>query len=386
MPVSVFREHFASLPDPRVPRCRRHALLDILVIALLSLLCGGRGWEDMQAFALAKHDWLKERLGLSLEGGIPTDDTFRRVFAALDPDAFETCFRAWVTALCHNARAQHIHLDGKVMRHSFDTATGQRAVHLVRAWASELRLVLGSVAIDDKSNEIPAVRQLLRLLDLRGALVTADAEHCQRETAALIVKREGDYLLSLKANQPHLLEDVSGCMARVLASMGRRRDWVAAAAGRAVETVTEHDKGHGRFETRRTSILRLAPTDPDWQDVQANWPGLRTLIRVERTRQIGEKHTRETAYYLSSRCQTARYLGRMVRQHWQIENGLHYVLDVSLGEDASRVRRDNAAINLGTMRNMVINLLRDKSRDKSSVPSKQKKAGWNNDYMLELFA
>jgi predicted transposase YbfD/YdcC len=386
MPGSVFREHFAALPDPRVPRCRRHALLDILVIALLTLLCGGRGWEDMQAFAQAKQTWLQERLGLTLEGGIPTDDTFRRVLAALDPDAFETCFRAWVRALCHTARAQQIHLDGKVVRHSFDTATGKRAVHLVRAWASELRLVLGTVAVDDKSNEIPAVRQLLTLLDLRGALVTADAEHCQRETVALIVGRGGDYLVSLKDNQPHLLADVSGCLAQVLRSEGTRRDWIASAPGRAVETVTEHDKGHGRFEMRRTSILRLAETDPDWADVQARWSGLRTLLRVERTRQIGDKQTQETAYYISSRPQSARYLGRRVRQHWQIENGLHYVLDVSLGEDASRIRRDNAAINLGTMRNMVINLLRDKSRDKSSVPSKQKKAGWNNDYMLELFA
>lgn len=386
MPGSVFREHFAALPDPRVPRCRRHALLDILVIALLTLVCGGRGWEDMHAFAVAKQEWLQERLGLSLEGGIPTDDTFRRVLAALDPDAFAACFRAWVTTLCQAARVQQIHLDGKVMRHSFDTASGQRALHLVRAWASELRLVLGSVAIDDKSNEIPAVRQLLSLLDLTGALVTADAEHCQRETAALIVRRGGDYLLSLKANQPHLLEDVSGGLAQVFSSVGSRRDWVAGAAGRAAATVTEQDKGHGRFETRRISIVCLSETDPDWQDVQDRWAGLRTLIRVERTRQIGEKQTQETAYYISSRVQSARYLGRMVRQHWQIENGLHYVLDVSLGEDASRVRRDNAAINLGTMRNMVINVLRDKTRDKSSVPSKQKKAGWNNDYMLELFA
>lgn len=386
MPGSIFREHFATLPDPRVPRCRRHALIEILAIALLTLLCGGRGWEDMQAFAEAKQDWLAERLEITLPGGVPTDDTFRRVFGALDPEAFERCFRSWVQTLCQTVRDNAIHLDGKVMRHSFDSATGNAAIHLVRAWASELRLVLGTVAVDDKSNEIPAVRQLLALLDLRGALVTADAAHCQRETVAQIKRGGGDYLLSLKANQPHLLADTTLCFAQTDRADWAWREWVEAAPGRAYETYIQHDKGHGRLETRRVWMLRLAENDPDWQDVQSLWPGLRTLLRIERTRQLPTKTTQETVYYIGSPCKSARFLGRMARQHWQVENCLHYVLDVSLGEDASRIRADNSAVNLGTMRNMVINLLSDKSRDKSSVPRKQKKAGWNNDYLLELLA
>ena len=386
MSGSVFRQHFASLPDPRVPRCRRHELIEILAIALLSMLCGGRGWEDMQDFAAAKQDWLKERLGITLPGGIPTDDTFRRVFGAIDPEAFEHCFRSWVQTLCQAVRSKAIHLDGKVLRHSFDLATEKRAVHLVRAFVSDVRLVIGTIAVDDKSNEIPAVRQLLTLLDLRSSLVTADAAHCQRETAAQIRKGGGDYLLSLKDNQKHLLADTISCFEQVNRAQWAQREWVEAASGRAFETYTEHDKGHGRLETRRVSMLRLAEHDPDWHDVQARWPGLRTLLRIERTRQMATKTTQETAYYINSQSQSARFLGRMARQHWQIENCLHYVLDVSLGEDACRIRADNSAINMGTMRNIVMNLLSDKSRDKSSVPRKLKKAAWNENYLLELFA
>jgi predicted transposase YbfD/YdcC len=339
----------------------------------------------MQAFAEAKQGWLRERLGITLPGGIPTDDTFRRVFGAIDPDAFERCFRSWVQTLCQEVRSKAIHLDGKTLRHSFDLATEKRAVHLVRAFVGELRLVLGTVAVDDKSNEIPAVRQLLTLLDLRGALVTADAAHCQRETVAQIRLGGADYLLSLKDNQKHLLADTIACFEQTDRAAWASREWVEAASGRAYETYIEHDKGHGRLETRRVWMLRLAQNDPDWYDVQALWPGLRSLLRIERTRQLATKTTQETAYFINSQCQSARYLGRMARQHWQIENCLHYVLDVSLDEDACRIRADNSAINLGTMRNIVMNLLGDKSRDKSSVPRKQKKAGWNNDYLLELF-
>lgn len=259
-------------------------------------------------------------------------------------------------------------------------------MHLVRAWASELRLVLGTVAVDDKSNEIPAVRQLLNLLDLNGALVTADAAHCQRETAARIQERGGDYLLSLKDNQPHLLQDTAACFEHADRSAWAQREWTEAADGRAYESYIEHDKGHGRLETRVVCMMRLAPQDPDWQDVQARWPGLRTLMRIERTRQMPTKQTHEIAYYISSRCQSARYMGRAVRKHWHIENCLHYVLDVSLGEDNSRIRRDNSAVNLGTMRNIVMNVLCNKSRDKSSVARKLKDAAWNSDYLLKLFA
>jgi predicted transposase YbfD/YdcC len=320
-----------------------------------------------------------------MPGGIPTDDTFRRVFGAIDADAFECCFRNWVQTLCQTVGTKTITLDGKTLRHSFDTASGKRAVHPVRAWASELRLVLGTVAVDDKSNEIPAVRQLLSLLDLRGALVTADAAHCQRETVAQIRRGGGDYLLSLKDNQKHLLTDTIACFEQTDRAEWTRREWVEVAPGRAFETYTEHDKGHGRFETRRVWMLRLAENDPDWYDVQAKWPGLRTLLRIERTRELATKTTQETVYYINSQCKSARFLGRMARQHWQIENCLHYVLDVSLDEDASRIRADNSAINLGTMRNIVMNFLSDKSRNKSSTPRKQKMAGWNNDYLLDLF-
>src|SRR5581483_5249459 len=197
MPVPAFVRHFADLPDPRINRCKRHALLDILVIAFLAVLCGAEGWEEIQQFGHAKRRWLKQRLGLTLSNGIPTDDTFRRLFARLDPTAFERCFRAWVQTLRQKSAGEVISLDGQCLRHSFDTAFGQNPLCLVRAWASERRLVLGTLPVEATSNEIPAVTALLELLDVRGCLVTADALHTQKENAAQIVAQEGDYLLAL---------------------------------------------------------------------------------------------------------------------------------------------------------------------------------------------
>jgi hypothetical protein len=226
MPVPAFLEHFAALPDPRINRCKRHALLDILIIAFLAVLCGAEGWEEMQQFGQAKRRWLKQRLGLTLAYGIPTDDTFRRVFTRLDPSAFERCFRAWVATLQEKTQGEIISLDGQLLRHSFDRAFGQSPICLVRAWASERRLVLGSLPVEVGSNEIPAVTALLSLLDVRGCLVTADALHCQKPTAAQIIAQEGDYLLCLKDNQPHLLADVAALFARLQETPGNRRDWL----------------------------------------------------------------------------------------------------------------------------------------------------------------
>ena len=384
MALPPFVQHFLDLPDPRIHRCKRHALLDILVIAFLAVLCGAEGWEEIQRFGQAKHDWLKERLGLPLENGIPTDDTFRRVFTRLDPVAFERCFRAWVATLHDKTEGEVISLDGQILRHSFDTAFGQEALCLVRAWASQRRLVLATQSVDAKSNEIPAVTGLLGLLDLSGCLVTADAMHCQKENATAIVAQEGDYLLALKDNHPHLAEDVAALFARLQDAEGQQRDWLQGALGRAYTTFADQDAGHGRFEERCCRVLTLALSDPDWSDVQQAWAGLRSLVCLTRTRQVGEKTTTETVYYLSSLPKQARKVAYAARRHWQIENCLHYVLDVAMQADASRIRRDHAPVNFALLRSVALNLLRCETSQKAGIKARQKLAGWDNDYLLKV--
>jgi predicted transposase YbfD/YdcC len=384
MALPPFVQHFSDLPDPRINRCKRHALLDILVIAFLAVLCGAEGWEEMQRFGQAKQDWLKERLGLSLEHGIPTDDTFRRVFTRLDPTAFERCFRSWVCTLHDKTEGEIVSLDGQILRHSFDTAFGQEALCLVRAWASQRRLVLATQSVASKSNEIPAVTGLLRMLDLSGCLVTADAMHCQKENAAQIVSQEGDYLLALKDNHPHLAEDVAALFARLKDAEGLRCDWLSAAAGRAYSTFADQDGGHGRFEQRSCRVLTLATADPDWSDMQQVWAGLRSLVCITRIRQVGEKTTTETVYYLCSLAKDARKLARAARRHWHIENCLHYVLDVAMNADASRIRRDHAPVNFALLRSVALNLFRCETSQKGGVKARQKLAGWDSEYLLRL--
>jgi predicted transposase YbfD/YdcC len=368
-----FAAHFAALPDPRIARKRRHDLLDIVVIALCAVICGAEGWDDIERFGLAKEDWFRERLGLVLPSGIPSDDTFRRVFSRLDTDAFAACFRGFVETLREVTAGEVIALDGKTLRHSFDTALGQKPLHLVSAWACRNRLVLGQQAVDDKSNEITAVPALLALLDIEGCVITADAMSCQKTIATQIVKQKGDYVLSLKDNHPHLAEDVAACFQNKQ-------------SGRTFAASVSHDFGHGRAETRRIRCLYLEPDDPDWFDIQQQWSGLRCLVEVERERRVGEKVTLEPHYFVTSlsraKASPAR-LGKIVRQHWQIENGLHWILDVAMDEDACRIRRDNAPANWAILRHTALNLLR-KHSGKMGVKAKQKKAGWDETFLLEV--
>lgn len=389
--LGSFRSHFGKLPDPRVLRSQAHAFLDILVIGFLSVLCGGTGWEHMTAFGEAKETWLRERLGLTLENGIPSEDTFRRVFAALDPEAFGECFREWVACFGEVARQKVIAVDGKTLRHSFDHVLSQPAVHMVRAWAADARLVLGAVPTETKSNEIPAVRRLLGLLDLRGAIVTADAEHAQKETAACIREKGGEYVLALKDNHPHLSRDASLCLQNVRHGRAAARDWAQAAPGRSVHTSTQHDAGHGRFEERTTTVLTLAEQDPDWGDVQQEWSGLRAFVFVDRVRRCARpneepREERHQACFLASFTDTAQRLGTLVRKHWRIENCLHWVLDVQLREDACTVRRDNGPANLAILRDCAIGLLHRRPRREGGTGIKQKRAGWDHKYLLNVLA
>lgn len=385
--LSRLEEYFGSLPDPRVDNGRLlHGLIDILAIALCAMLSGAEGFEAMEEYGQAKQMWLRERLGLSLPHGIPSHDTFRRLFARLDPVAFEGCLVAWTQELHMLTQGEVIALDGKTVRHSFDTATGQRALHLVSAWATEGRVVLAQEAVSTKSNEMTAVPALLQRLDIAGCVVTTDALNTQKPIAAQIIAQKGDYVLALKGNHGSLYDEV--------------RDFFAWMQGRPGGLVTQcpdnqvrHEWGHGRFEQRRCFCLPVSAQD--WAQAVAQWPELKTLVCVQSGRREVTRAPEvapgaqaatswEARFYLSSLPANAARLQKAVRAHWGIENCLHWVLDVTFEEDASRIRKDHAARNMATLRRLALNLLRKNTLHKKSLKNKRFRAGWDEDYLLGI--
>jgi predicted transposase YbfD/YdcC len=378
MSISVWPaliEQLNQLPDPRVERTRLHHLIDILSIAICAVICGAEGWDDFVSFGRAKQEWLKEKLGLELPAGIPSADTFRRVFARLDPQALQICFRLWTQQLHVHTQGEVIALDGKVLRHSFDTACQQKPIHVVSAWAASARLVLGQVKIEEKTNEIPMVPALLKLLDIQGCIVTTDAMSCQKATAAQIISQGGDYVLAVKENQPHLYADIKGRFAHARARRFEETDH---------RHCQENDLGHGRIETRCCDLITLAPNDPLWGDVQAEWSGLLSLARITSTRQIRGEESLEERFFISSIPHHARRVLRAVRQHWGIENRLHYVLDVSMDEDACRIRKDHGAENMAVLRHISLNLLQQEKTSPRGIKAKRKQAGWDNDFLAQV--
>jgi predicted transposase YbfD/YdcC len=368
-PALAIRTHFADLEDPRIDRTRRHELMDIVVIAICAVICGAEGWVDIAAYGVAKQDWLKTFL--SLPQGIPSHDTFRRVFCLLDPAAFHTCFQRWIDALSAGLGLKRIALDGKTVRRSFDRATGKAALHLVSAWAAEQHLVLGQVAVDTKSNEITAIPKLLALLDVAGAVVTIDAMGCQKEIAAQIREGGGDYVLAVKDNQPHLLEDIQRGFERALDT-----DF----AGLEHSYHEEVYDGHGRVETQHVYTILHPEGIRDralWQDLKAI-----TLIYSER-REAGPEATEEVRYYIGSKAAKASAYAGYVRGHWGIENGLHWVLDVSFDEDRSRMRKDHK--NMALLRRLALSLLKQHG-GKGSVRGKRKQSGWNDQVLIEVLS
>jgi len=375
LPATSISEHFATLSDPRVERCRVHRLMEIVTIALCGVLCGADDWVAIEAFGQEKEAWL--RTFLVLPGGIPSHDTFGRVFARLDPSEFRQCFLSWVRGMVGEVGAQVVAVDGKTLRGSHDRAAGKEALHLVSAWATASGLVLGQVATAAKSNEITAIPHLLRLLDLEGATVTIDAMGCQTAIAAQIIEQGADYVLALKANQ-HATHDL----------VGRAFRDVPRAAGTSLPladlapTIT-HDHAHGRAERRRC----LAIGDPAYLayvDPEGRWPGLRSIVRIESTRRVGTAVTTEPRYYLSSLPADATRLARTVRSHWGIENRLHWVLDVTFREDLSRVRHGHAPENLAILRHFALNLLRQDRAVRGSVATKRLRAALNDTYLRSL--
>lgn len=371
---------FAPLPDPRVERTKRHALLDIVAITLCAVLAGAETWVDIAAFGHARTAWF--RTFLALPHGIPSHDTFGRVFARLDPGAFARCFQAWVATVATLSRGEVVALDGKTVRGSGRLtgvgAAREGALHLVSAWASDAGVTLGQVATPAKGNELTALPELLALLDVTGAVVTIDAIGCQTALATQIRAQGADYLLAVKGNQPWLHARITAAMANAEAHAWRRDTHPVPHS-----EATTVEKDHGRLETRRVTAV---PADALLVD-RAAWADLASVVRVDATRQRVLPGGRaapgrtETRYYITSLPPEAVRLGAVVRRHWGIENRCHWTLDVSFHEDACRIRRDHAPENLALVRKVALALLRQDHTHKHGLTSKRLRAGWDHAYL-----
>jgi predicted transposase YbfD/YdcC len=368
LPNLAIVKFFRKLKDPRVKRRQRHLLLEIIAIAICAVIAGCDDWQQIETFGKERLEWLKRFL--QLPNGIPSHDTFERVFDRLDPVAFQTCFRAWMHALCDALGLKHIAIDGKTLCGSAGSPLG--ALHLVSAWATEAQLSLGQVAVDGKSNEITAIPQLLALLDLEGALVTIDAIGCQKKIAQQIVAGGGDYVLVVKGNQEHLLEDIQQTVTRAL------DDELPA---KLVRMHTTREEGHGRQEVRSCVVIQHVD---GLRDLKA-WPELTTVGMCRRDRTVNGQTSTEVWYFIGSRRMAARRYAQALRGHWGIENNLHWQLDVSFHEDASRIEDRHGAANFALFRKLALALLK-KHPLKESIARKRKAAALDTEFLAETLA
>jgi predicted transposase YbfD/YdcC len=369
--ILPLKEHFSGLDDPRAQHSIEHLLLDIVIVTICAVICGADTWVEIENYGLAKQEWLETFL--DLPNGIPSHDTFERVFARLRPDQLQQCFLNWVQAVFNITDGQLISLDGKTLRGSYECGGKQGMIHMVSAWASQNRLVLGQRKVNEKSNEITALPELLKVLDLNGAVVSIDAMGCQTKIAAQIVSQQGDYVLALKANQGLLHQDVQQLFEH--AHNQNFRD-------------IEHDfyqtqeHGHGRQEIRRYWVMGKT----EYLIGSQNWAKLTTIGCVESQRQVGDTITSETRYYLLSLSLDATNFATAVRGHWGIENQLHWVLDVGFREDQSRATQGYCAENLAVIRHLALNLLSQEKSAKGGTRAKRLKAGWDDRYLTKIFS
>jgi len=366
---SLFLIHFGQLDDPRLERKKRHILVDIVGITICAVIAGADGWTDVALFGRSKEAWL--RTFLKLPNGIPSHDTFGRVFALLDPGTFQRCFIHWVQAV-HETVQGVVAIDGKTARRSHDHGKGKKALHLVSAWATENGVALGHVKTDDKSNEITAIPELLKLLQLKGCLVTIDAMGCQRDIAQAILDAGADYLLAVKGNQETLCEDVEQEFKEAQADHFAHMDC------RYHETL---DKGHGRIEKRQYWYTQ----DIEGLGTLERWPKLTGMVMCRATRTLNGQTSTEDRYFITSNTgHDIQNIAAAVRAHWQVENSLHWVLDIAFYEDQCRIRSGYAAENLATLRKMALNVLKTNKSRKGGVKAKRLQAAWDNDYLREI--
>lgn len=368
---------FKTLSDPRVVGRCEHDLGDVLVIALCCLLCGGDTFNDMEEFGQTRQAWFKTFL--ALRHGIPRHDTFNRVFAALKPEAFLDCFRRWTQSVRQTIAGEIVAVDGKALRRA--GAKGQSPRYIVNAWASANRLVLGQLKVADKSNEITAVPHLLRALELAGCIVTVDAMGCQKKIAQEIIEADADYVLALKGNQETAFDEVKRFLDDAVAQAATPAPPGSAVRRPQLEFVETVEKDHGRLEIRRYWLS----ADLDWFADRDKWAGLRTVGLVESVRQEGAAApTTERRYYLNSLGPGVARFARAVRDHWGVENQVHWVLDVQMNEDQSRARTGHAPENLATLRRLALNLLRRDQTKSRGIKGKRLSAAWSHDYLLQL--
>lgn len=365
--LTTIATHFGAVPDPRMDRNKAHQLVDMLTIAVCAVVCGADTRVDIELFGNAKLAWF--RTFLALPNGIPSHDTFGRVCARIDPRRFQDCFLAWVQDTVALSGHQVIAVDGKTVRGSQDRIHGRGPRHMVSAWATENHVILGQLDVEAKSNEITAIPLLLDALDIAGHTVTIDAMGCQKEIAERIAAGGGEYLLAVKENQGRLYDDIIMTFAQV-----------PHAHTPAVTIAETRDEGHGRVELRRV----VSTDDLELLRTRADWPQLQRIVMVESTRITDTGTTTAWRYYISSQSTDAAALGTAIRAHWQIENQLHWVLDIAFDEDRCRVRKDHAAKNLVVLRHITANLLRQETSTKMSIRSKRLRAGWDDAYLLKL--
>lgn len=378
-PTSSIEQHFSALEDPRSAINRQHNLIDIIVIAICAVICGADDWPAVEKFAKAKEEWLRSIL--ELPNGIPSHDTFWRVFGLLDAEAFAESFSRWMSAVCQVTDGEVVAIDGKQLRRSHDKTLGREAIYMVSAWASQNKVVLGQWKVDEKSNEITAIPELLRLLDIKGALVTLDAMGAQTEIAQLIIDNEADYLLSLKGNQGNLHEDVAFLFEDLEKSHFTAFDH---------DYAKTTDKGHGRLETREAWTI----SDPDIIKHLRNaekWAGLSTIMMVQAQRTLlcgdtQKKDKPDRRYYISSAEGNAFTLLNASRTHWHVENRLHWILDIAFREDESRLRKGHSAQNFATLRHIALNLLKKEPSLNVGIKNKRLTAGWDHQYLLKVLS
>lgn len=373
-PLEAIKEHFSKVTDPRKDRTKDHKLIDIIAIAICAVICGAEGWVDVELYGNSKLHWLSTFL--ELPNGIPSHDTFGRVFSLIDAQQFQLAFYEWVWAVNDIIEGQIINIDGKCLRGSDEKRLGKRAIYMVSAWAEANEIVLGQRKVDEKSNEITAIPELLKILAISGCIVTIDAIGTQTNIAQTIVDGNADYILSVKENQGHLYEDIS-----TLFAVDQAQDFKYATLDHAKTT----NKGHGRIDTREC----WSTSNPEYLNLLRGfhqWAGLKSIVMIIATRRIGDKETKHVRFYISSLPSNATRLLEAVRKHWSIENKLHWVLDVAMNEDHSRVRKNQSPENFAVLRHIALNLLKQEKTAKGGIHAKQLQAAWKEDYLLKVLA